>query len=194
MAKNNYVKASDILDKVDRRGDCVISIGEGENVVEVNVRGSLSFRERCELITDVAKMSFKEDEDGTVSYAPYIFKFALDFNIINYFTNVKIPTDLEKAWEFVNASCLAERVAEVVPGDYINDIARDAKELVLYKAKKAGSNSNLDKLLGSIISIVDTFSEKLDNVTGENLVEQLSDLIPGLKEKIPTILEEKKEE
>ena len=191
MSNKKEVKATDVLKNFEPQKDIEIVFGEGDAKTVVLVKSRLSLLERGRLVSDIADMVFRDDEGAGEIYTPYTFGFAVGFNLINYFTNVKIPTDIEKAWEFISVTKLGERVAEVVPDCYVNDIIRDARELIAYKVRKLTNKSKLDNVLDSIVGLIKEFSGKLDGVTGENLVEQLVAQFPEFKEKLPTILEEK---
>ena len=88
MARAKRITAAAIekaVGYVDNNKD-TITLGEGENQIEITIKKRLSLYERGDMVNSIASMMWSEDDEGNSHYAPYLRKIAYDFNILNYFT------------------------------------------------------------------------------------------------------------
>lgn len=165
-----------------------IILGNDDKPVEVTVKRTLSIAERSSMIKDIASMVFLKDADGCEQYVPYLKHFAYDFNIVNYFTNITLPEDATKTWEFIDNTGIAILVSDKVGGCYIADIIRDANELIEYKKSELLKTSKLDTLLESIADVINALKKKIETLDVADISEFLQDHAPELKDELADLL------
>ena len=185
MAKKSIITSSSIEKAIDGAVEktMIMTVGDGENAVEVPVKTRLSLSERADMVEDIVSMVFRSDK-----FAPYFKRFAMDYNLITYFTDIKLPNNAERIYQFICDTGISQRIAEIVGLDYIGDIMREANELIEYRKATMVRRSKIDDVLSAITDVIKSLKEKTDGMDINQLVEMIQKNVPGFNEKIEQAL------
>ena len=194
MAKKTKITAASIakaMKLVDN--DVSIVCGTKENAVEIPVKTHLSVSERAMLVNDITNMVFLDDENGT-RYCPVFRKFAIEFNIVSYFTEVALPSDSNKACKFLEYSGLADSIAQVLPAGYVAGIIGDANEAIEYRKQELLKKSKLDDVLEGVIGVVKALSDKTEGIDLNQIMEYVEKNMPEFKGQLEQLISEQSAE
>ena len=159
----------------------VITCGTGEDTIEIPVKARLSLPERIAMVDDIVDMVFIADENGEVSYYPALKKFAIEYAIVNYFTDVALPADSDKAWEFLEKTSFANKIACALRDDYIVEILTEANDAIECRKQALLKRSKLDTVLDSVVDVIQAVGDKTENIELPQLLEYVQKNAPELK-------------
>ena len=196
MAKAKGITIASIMKAMNICDDnvTVITIGEGENLIELNIKKRLSLYERSDMVNSIASMVWAQDDDGLMQFAPYLRKFAYDFSIINYFTNISLPSNTEKIWEFVEKTNITNMIVDVIGQDYIGGIIREASELIEYRKSENLKHSKFDGILNAVSNVMGSLDTATKNIDMPKLLELVEKYAPGLKGQFEQMLQKSMDE
>ena len=157
--------------------EVLLTLGEGENVVEITVQTSLSVSAHTHLVNSIADMVIYADEDEEV-YAPSLRQFALGFNLLNYFTNIELPDTTEEARELIECTDIVDRVLEVLPNGYFKMIVKEADALIEYRKAQALKLTKLDRVLDAVLDVIKTAKEQTNNFDMKHIMEFVDKYAP----------------
>lgn len=189
MAKKNKITAASIakaMGLIDTE-TATITCGMKDDTVEIPVKTRISITERAMMVSDIVNMVFITDEAGT-RYCPAFKKFAIEYNIVTYFTGVSLPTDSNKACKFLEQSGLASKIAQTLPDEYIVGIINDANEAIEYHKQELLKKSKLDELLGRVLGIVQTLSDKTEGIDLPQIMEFVENNMPEFKGQLEQLI------
>ena len=183
MAKAKKITAASIMKALEANKDPyeIIEIGDGEDKVKVKIKKRLSLIERGELVDSIASMVWSEIDDGEYRFSPYLRKFAYDFNILSYFTDIALPGNIEAAWGFIESTNIVDVVVECVGTSYIDCIVREANELIEYNKEKEAKRSKLDSLIDSVLGVVNAIANETKNLDAKGLFDLLGKYAPDIQ-------------
>lgn len=172
--------------------DVELICGDGEEAATIQVRRSLSLSERSSMVQDIAEMVFHEGKNGEILYAPYLQKIAIDFNILNYFTNVALTNNANRVWEFVDKTDIVASVIDAVGNRYIQGIIKDADELISFKKDQLLRKSKLDGVLDAVMDLMKTFKEKTSESSIGDIVKRVQKANPefNIEEVVKAVVNE----
>ena len=157
--------------------EVLLTLGEGENVVEITVQTSLSVGAHTHLVNSIADMVIYADEDEEV-YAPSLRQFALGFNLLNYFTNIELPDTTEEARRLIECTDIVDRVLEVLPNGYFKMIVKEADALIEYRKAQALKLTKLDRVLDAVLDVIKTAKEQTNNFDMKHIMEFVDKYAP----------------
>lgn len=189
MAKKAKITAASIAKAMGLVDASVITItcGTREDTIEIPVKTHLSVSERAMMVSDITNMVFLTDENGT-RYCPAFKKFAIEYNIVTYFTDVTLPSDSNKACKFLEQSGLAHRIAQSLPDGYIVEIIADANEAIEYRKQELLKKSKLDDLLDRVLGVIQTLSDKTDGIDLPQIMEYVEKNMPEFKGQLEQLI------
>lgn len=189
MAKKAKITAASIAKAMGLVDASVITItcGMREDTIEIPVKAHLSVSERAMMVSDITNMVFLTDENGT-RYCPAFKKFAIEYNIVTYFTDVTLPSDSNKACKFLEQSGLAHRIAQSLPDGYIAEIIADANEAIEYRKQELLKKSKLDDLLDRVLGVIQTLSDKTDGIDLPQIMEFVEKNMPEFKGQLEQLI------
>ena len=190
MGKKNKITAADIMKamKIEDEKKITITCGMNEDTIEVAIKPRLSLRERENMIQDILDLVFLTDIDGVVRYHPSLRKFAFEYEIVNYFTEISLPTNSEKTWDFLENTRIASRIVGAVRDNYIGEIIAEANELIEYRKEELLKKSKFDQVFNELLGILDMVRQKADETDLSEIIAYVQENSPELKEKLDTIL------
>jgi hypothetical protein len=148
--------------------------------VEITVKRDLSLSERSSMIQDIVKMVFRETNDGQTVYAPYLRDIAFDYNILHYFTDIDLSANASEIYDFVLHTHIMSDIADVVRDGYIDDILRDADDLIKFNRDKLANRTKVDELFDSLSGLIKLTMDKVSDANiGEMFEKAISDGLAG---------------
>lgn len=190
MAKKNKITAANIVKAMalEDTKNVALVCGKGENAIEISVKARLSLPERANMIQDILEMVFITSPEGIVVYHPEFKKFAFEYEIVNYFTDISLPVNGDKAWEFLEKTGIASHIANTVRDGYVGEIIAEANEMIEYRKEELLKKSKLDQVLDSFLEILGAVQGKTENLDIGQIVAYAKENAPELKEKLDALL------
>ena len=176
----------------DAHKDISVMCGEGENAVEILVKKRLSLHERIAMVDDIVDMMFLENENGESVYYPALRKFSIEYAIVNYFTDIALPADGDKARYFLEETGIADVVAGAVSDGYITEILTEAEEAIEYRKQIIAKRSKLDAILDSVVDVAQTISKKTEGIELPQIMEFVQKNAPEFKSSLEKLLANEK--
>ena len=189
MAKKAKITAASIAKAMSLTdvNEIVITCGMKENTIEIPVKTRLSISERAMMVSDIVNMVFITDEDGT-RYCPAFKKFAIEYSIITYFTEVALPSDSNKACKFLEQSGLASKIAQAIPDGYIVGIVSDANEAIEYRKQEILKRNKFEELIDKGLDVIQALGEKTKNIDLPQIMEFIEKNTPELHGQIKQLI------
>ena len=157
--------------------EVIVEIGKIENKsINMTVKRFLSTKDFNRFISEIKNSQFADDNE----FKPQLNSIVFDIALCEYYTNLNLPDEIEKAYEMVQRLDLKEKIMDVIgcTGQYADliDCINKAHEFV--KAEKTGING----LLGALKNVMEGFDMKeiLETLKGFDL-EKL-EMLPEIKE------------
>lgn len=193
MAKTNKITLKAIREALGEKPEntTTFTIGTKENTVEVTVKKTLSFEERRDMVNGIVDMLFVNDGENGEQYCPYLKKFAFEYHIVTFFTNISLPAKVEDIWDFFYTTDVANRVVSSLPDGYVAEIIAEANEMIEFKKVKLAKQNKLDEVLSSAVDLFKAISKKLEGADGKAILEYLEQNIPELKGELGKVIQEK---
>ena len=185
--KKNTVSITDIEKVTTTNEDVkVVEFINGENSVQIMVKQSITLTEYSNMIKDIATMVFIDNGNGNIEYAPYLKRFAVYFEILNYFTNINIPANTNKIWAFINREDIMSKIINAIPKGYMHSMLSDTAAMIDFK--KSQKRGKFDEILIGVGDIISKIKEKTSNMNQEDMLELMNNLSPELKEGLASAL------
>ena len=190
MAKKAKITAANIMKAMclEDEKKTVLACGMNEDTVEISVKPRLSLPERANMIQDILSMVFITSTDGAVIYHPEFKRFAFEYEIVNYFTDISLPVNSDKAWEFLDRTGIANRIANTVRDGYIIEIITEANEMIEYRKQELLKRSKLDQVLDGLVDVLGAAQSKTENLDLGQIIAYAQENAPELKEKLDALL------
>lgn len=190
MAKKVKITAANIIKAMGLEDEkkIILACGINEDTVEISVKPRLSLPERANMIQDILSMVFIESSDGEVVYHPEFKKFAFDYEIVNYFTDISLPVNSDKAWEFLSRTGIASRIANAVRDDYVCEIIAEANETIEYRKQELLKRNKFDQVLGGLMGVLNVVQSKLENLDLGQIAAYIQENAPELKKDFDALL------
>lgn len=190
MAKKNKITAANIVKAMALEDTKSVALvcGKGENAIEISVKARLSLPERASMIQDILEMVFITSPEGIVVYHPEFKKFAFEYEIVNYFTDISLPVNGDKAWDFLERTQIASHIVGVVRDNYIGEIISEANEMIEYRKEELLKKSKLDHVLNSFLELLGTAQGKTENLDISQIIAYAQENAPELKDKLDNLL------
>lgn len=190
MAKKVKITAANIIKAMGLEDEkkIILACGINEDTVEISVKPRLSLPERANMIQDILSMVFIESSDGEVVYHPEFKKFAFDYEIVNYFTDISLPVNSDKAWEFLSKTGIASRIANTVRDNYVGEIIAEANETIEYRKQELLKRSKFDQVFGGLMGVLNVVQSKLENLDLGQIAAYIQENAPELKKDFDALL------
>ena len=190
MAKKAKITAANIIKAMGLEDEkkIILACGMNEDTVEISVKPRLSLPERANMIQDILSMVFITSPDGVVVYHPEFKKFAFEYEIVNYFTDISLPVNSDKAWEFLERTGIASRIANTVRDGYVGEIIAEANEMIEYRKQELLKRSKLDQVLDGLVDVLGATQSKTENLDLGQIIAYVRENAPELKEKLDALL------
>lgn len=164
-------------------------IGETDELI-VNVMPILPFTKRAEMVRTIASLVFINDGKTIDDYMPEYIELSKRLNVISYFTDFKMPKDINDVWLVLNYTTLFDDVVKIVGTDVYNIFA-EADELIKARKHYLENKTDLNMLFAKLMNKLDEFGtqfnendiqtimkmlEKMPNLSSENIVKAIANI------------------
>lgn len=143
----------------------IVTLDTPDGGIPVDVRKRLTFEERFRMIRDIASLCVK---DGVC--ARDFLRFAIDYCMLNYYTNLNCDVSLEHIYELITMTDIVKKVIGVIGIVEYRRICADAESACV---EDAGSLRQLELLAARI----NKFLDEVDNETNAESGEELDNLL-----------------
>lgn len=155
MKEISFAKIDKVIKNAALPKTTMFQLDAGDEQIEVEVKTSLSLRERTDMAFEIADMIFPEDADAV--YMPTFEQYAQVFTVMKYYTNIKADTNVERVLAFERATHILERVSTLADEEPV-EIFADADNIVRFRQQCAMHSRKVFDQLGQLLSVnaVDT--------------------------------------
>lgn len=157
-----------------------LKYNEGDKQLTIKVFPVISFGKRMELISSIVGMVFIEGAEGKTEYRPELVKFVKRRAVVAYFTDIKLPENLDDLWALLCHTPLYKDVARIV-GDDVGSILAEADEAIKIRCAEITDQNGINGLLRKVSSVIDSFAGELNGVDIGQLLEMFKSL-PNMSE------------
>lgn len=150
MKEISFAKIDKVIKNAALPKTTMFQLDAGDEQIEVEVKTSLSLRERTDMAFEIADMIFPEDADAV--YMPTFEQYAQVFTVMKYYTNIKADTNVERVLAFERATHILERVSTLADEEPV-EIFADADNIVRFRKQCAMHSRKVFDQLGQLLSV-----------------------------------------
>lgn len=150
MKEISFAKIDKVIKNAALPKTTMFQLDAGDEQIEVEVKTSLSLRERTDMAFEIADMIFPEDADAV--YMPTFEQYAQVFTVMKYYTNIKADTNVERVLAFERATHILERVSTLADEEPV-EIFADADNIVRFRQQCAMHSRKVFDQLGQLLSV-----------------------------------------
>jgi hypothetical protein len=150
MKEISFAKIDKVIKNAALPKTIMFQLDAGDEQIEVEVKTSLSLRERTDMAFEIADMIFPEDADAV--YMPTFEQYAQVFTVMKYYTNIKADTNVERVLAFERATHILERVSTLADEEPV-EIFADADNIVRFRQQCAMHSRKVFDQLGQLLSV-----------------------------------------
>lgn len=145
------------------------------NELDVQIKRSLSFVEMMEFVESVTKTCFTSETD---TYIPEAKDFAVKSNIVDRYTNLSLPNNLEHRYEIIYHTDIIETVLGYVNPQQFNEMmaAIDAK----IKNRAQLNIEQVNKHISDLYSALDNLQTQMEQLFGNIDNNEMSAMMKAL--------------
>lgn len=157
---------------------------------EIKVTPILSFEKRAELVRMIAAFVFVNEGNNIEDYAPEYREFSERYNTIKYYTDFKLPEDINDAWLILNSTPLYDKVIQIIRDD-IYEIYAAADDLIQSRKRYLENKTDINRLFENISNKIGSLGaqfskedfgavlkliEALPNYSSENVIQAIANI------------------
>lgn len=124
--------------------------------IEVEMKKSLPISEVVAFVNEVATSVFQDD----AGYMPEITDFLIKANIIKRYTNLSLPSNLEKQYDFIYLSDVITFICDQINMTQLNEIVSAIQKKITYKC-----DTNVSAIQKQVSEVLTAFDELQNNAT-----------------------------
>lgn len=157
---NNKTKRVSInqFEKAIDKNNILKLILEGTDDVEFEVQKTIPLDEAISFVNEVVESCIDSDE---ASYVPESYDFAIRIGVINYYSNLKLPTSIDKQYDFIYRTPAYYQILENINKGQYSAIIKAIDEKITYMKDMMVSTAS-----GKIIDLLSKFNE-LSDISGD---------------------------
>lgn len=180
------------IGKSDELGAKVFVYGDGDSKLEFEVYGAIPLEKKISMTSYILAIAFSGSRNSLDGYSPLIVEFAKGCGVLEYYTNLEVPSKFEDVYFLLKHTPVYSDILEFIKND-ADDVLRSIDDIVAarrdYYTHRSDAAGGFEKLL----SIADTFKDKLSGVDIEKLLNGLRSLSGATtKDIVDSILAEEK--
>lgn len=184
--KKVKISANDMKNLIKEQGKKITEIKykvEDKEII-ITVNPAIAFDERMRMIKSVIEMAVG-DITKIEEYNPAVKEFAFRYEVINTFTNLELPDDLNATWLLLTQTNIFNDICSEIYNDFC-ELKKEINEGIKYRldslANKSDTNAVIEKLSsginnlgdkinpGDITKLIDTM-KSMPNLDGESIVK-----------------------
>lgn len=149
------------------------------NGLQLAISPSLSFLEMLCFVDRVVDLCFNQ---STYEYLPEVKKFAVGYNILDFYTNCSLPTGIEKQYKLVSG-CeeLIKFVCENIDKNQLKDILDSIDKKIENKAlaRVDALTVQMNQLYGIVNNIATQFEQIYSGISEEEMKKLVMTMTDG---------------
>lgn len=146
-----------------------------ENELKVKVYIAIPFNKRTEMIMEIVSWCFAKNPVSIEDYRPMSLEFSKRYAVLSYFTDLKLPEDLNELWLVLNHTPIYDDVVNIL-GEQLWTIFDEAAMAIDAKVRYLTHKSDLNLFLNNISKVVESFGENLAGIDISSLARILTSL------------------
>lgn len=150
-----------------------IVYGDGEDAVTLVVRKAIPYKERLELVIKIVESCFDDEQDTLQSYFPYAVEYWKRYYILDAYTNIKMPLDIDEAWVILKHSQVYSDVLEYAKED-IESLLCEVDDGIETKKDYLEHKSVFSKMLGGFSGAFEKISERLGDLNIDDILSWIN--------------------
>jgi len=123
-------------------------------------------------VINIIKSAADAIVSDVVEYAPYLTSYMIDYSLISYLTDIKLPKDLNECYDFIYMTEITEIIKQTNP-DLYDFVTENVKSLVEYRKEQMLKKSKIDELIDSLTNLVTVFTNEFDGVDIKEVIEKM---------------------
>lgn len=160
----------------------IVPVGTDADCIEIAVKTRLTLTEKAHMMQDILNYVFIRNENDEVTYCAAFKRFACDYAIVQYFSNVQMGTDIKKIHDMLEQTGITSLIASVVGKEYIDELINAANETIEHKKMMLANRSKFDEVLERVLDIVKIFKDKTENLDLSQVMELIQEYVPEFKD------------
>lgn len=184
-----FDKMKSLISKnLERKNKLEYSIEEG--TIVINVKPLISFTDRVKLIKEIASNAFIEESNNSVTqYSPEFITFLKRYYILSYYTDIKLPENINDAWLILRYTDIFDDVKKIIGEDIVKEIFDEVDDIINVRKKIVVASNSYLNLFMQISAIINQLTSGISKEDIEKTLSQIENLpnaneIKGLIDKI----------
>lgn len=174
--KSNTALRKLVEDYLGSKDDSELIYNEGtEYELKLKVYKAIPFEKRTEMIVTIVSMVFSENPITIDDYRPMSYEFAKRYATLTYFTDLKLPTNINELWLVLNHTNIFDDVLSIVGGQ-LNSILEEAFEAIQAKVAYLTHKTDLNLLIEKFAKMLESTGESLAGVDIQQLAKALTSI------------------
>lgn len=143
---------------------------------ELIIKKILSLSEAMSFVQNVVDSCF---DNGV--YRPELKEFAIKLNMINSYSNLSLPSNFERSYEYIYTTDICQTIKIVILGRQYDDLIKaiDEKISSLVAANTSAIHKQASDIIASLDSISSSIGSLFENLSSEDMTTALK-AIPNM--------------
>lgn len=146
------------------------------NGIKINIKRILSFREMMEFVQSVVQLCF---ESETGSYIPEVKFFAIRAFMLEKYTDMDLPAEIEKKYKLIYSTDIAQTVMKHIDSVQFQEIVQavDAKLDYITSANIEAQNKQMKAFYDSLERMETQFSDIFSGLDSNAIAKLMEEII-----------------
>lgn len=176
--KNNINKQFKALVEENAPRVQELTYGEGDNQIVVKVYPVLPLTQRATMVGEIADGVFIGNKNTIESYHPELLEFMQKFTTLKFFTDLKMPKNIDDLWLFLNYTPVCDDVANLI-GDDLREIFVAADRAIETRRQYLANTTDINSLFRKLGDALKDFEAKISKADIDKVLEGLKGLSNG---------------
>ncbi len=154
---------------------------------EVNYRESLPFNEYAKLVTSVVNQVINNE----TGYNPFVYEIALAQNLISFYTDCKIPDDIDEFYSFISCTGIVRILSSKLPiHQFVDEVVYDSEverigevinSMIEFKRLQLANYSKFDELCSTLTDILVKLDKKYGKAINPKQINNIIEKLDSMK-------------
>lgn len=137
------------------------------NGLEITITHTISLQDMMSLVAEVAENCFLSDGQ----YIPEVMQPLLDCGVVEHYTNINLPSNLEARYELVARSGIMDFIMPKINSNQYNDIVLAVRDRIDYAcdSNTAEFRRSVDKMTEFMTGIQEKITEMFGDISAEDV-------------------------
>lgn len=176
--KENTISINQLEKYIDTFNIPIQTVSFGD--LQIEVKNTIGLIPTMQLIKEVVEACFTTDDATKITaYVPYYKELILKKCLIEYYTNLKLPSDLKEIYKWFKTSDILDCLDNINPKQY-SEIIVSIDEMIEFRKQEIiadKSNDVLIELTNSVDTLTNSFGFVFDNLNG--VISAIGEQIKG---------------